>query len=135
MFFKHLFVALTGALFLSTSPVSAQRPSSTSICDYYAETILGANTEANQRLLMVLLLHTTILGNYTTPNTGIAVHGIATPGTFHGQDVNLIKYFTGEIASTNDGTTPHGVPILLLDGGGAAPLLKNVSSYNTSSLQ
>ncbi|KAF2492473.1 hypothetical protein BU16DRAFT_594085 [Lophium mytilinum] len=135
MFLEHLFLALTGALFLSTALVSAQRPSSTPICDYYAETILGANTEANQRLLMVLLLHTTVLGNYTTPNTGIAVHGIAAPGTFRGQKVNLIKYFTGEIASTNNGTTPHGVPILLLDGGGAAPLLKNVSSYNTSSLQ
>ncbi|OCL03818.1 hypothetical protein AOQ84DRAFT_442470 [Glonium stellatum] len=136
MYFQYTKVAMVLVCTVLVGIATAQRPSNTSICDYYTETILGENTAANQKLLMVLLLHTTVLGNYTTPNVGIAVHGIATSGNFDGVEVNLLKYFTGEVASTNDGKTPHGVAINLLDDGGAAPLLKNMSSNgNTTSIQ
>ncbi|KAE8454179.1 hypothetical protein EG329_005104 [Mollisiaceae sp. DMI_Dod_QoI] len=113
----------------------AQRPSNTTICDYYTGSVLGSNTAANQKLLMTLLINTVVLGNYTTPNTGVAVHGIAAPGVYNGTDVNLLPYFTPELLSTNHGGDV-GVGVAFLDDGGAGALLKNESSNgNTTSLQ
>ncbi|CZR69265.1 uncharacterized protein PAC_19165 [Phialocephala subalpina] len=113
----------------------AQRPTNTTICDYYSSSILGANTAANQKLLTTLLINTVVLGNYTTPNTGISVHGFATPAIYNGTEVALLPYFTPAPPSANKGGDV-GVGVAFLDDGGAVPLQHNMSSNgNTSSLQ
>lgn len=107
--------------------VFAQRPSDTPICDYYAAKILGNNTETNQKLLLTLLTNGFVVGNYTTPNTGVALPGFAAPAVYNGTEVTLLPYFTGALNSTNDGGD-MGVSRLILDDGGPVPLLKNMSS-------
>lgn len=88
--------------------VTANRPENITICDYYTPLITGkANSAASQQELMLMITHTFIVGNYTQPNVGIPVAGIAAPGKWEGHDVNLLPYFTGGYASTNLGG-PHG---------------------------
>lgn len=97
--------------------------------------ILGENTASNQLLLITLWVNTFVLGNYTTPNVGIPVHGFATPDIYNGTEVALLPYFTGAYNSTNLGGS-SGTTKLFLDDGGAVPVLKNMSSNgNTTSAQ
>jgi hypothetical protein len=70
----------------------------------------------------------------TTPNVGVKVPGILTPGTYNGTAVNLLPYFNGGLASTNTGGSV-GRAVNFLDGGGAAPLMKNMPADNTNSAQ
>ncbi|KAL2826529.1 hypothetical protein BJY01DRAFT_255993 [Aspergillus pseudoustus] len=105
----------------------SSRPNSTSICDYYTPRILGSDTAANQQLLITLLVNTFVIGNYTTPNTGHPVAGIAAPAEYNGTEVALLPYFTGELNSTNTGGET-GSSKLFLDNGAAAPLAMNMSS-------
>lgn len=83
---------------------------------------------------MLTITHTFILGNYTKPNVGIPVHGIAAPSTFDAHQVNVLPYFTGGYASTNEGGT-HGVVKNFLDDGGAVPLSMNEPANGTHSNQ
>lgn len=113
----------------------AQRPTNTPICDYYAAKVLGNNTESNQKLLLTLLSNTFVIGNYTKPNTGVAVAGFAAPAVYNGTDVALLPYFTGALNSTNEGGDV-GASKLFLDDGGPVPLQKNMSSNgNVNSAQ
>jgi hypothetical protein len=107
---------------------TAQRPSNTTICDYYASTLLGSNTAASQILLITLLVNTFVIGNYTTPNVGLPCAGIAAPALYNGTTVELLPYFTGVYNSTNEGGDSGVSGVLFLDDGGAAPLGKNMSS-------
>jgi len=109
------------------SPIFAQRHQNTSICDYYTPSILGSNTASNQALLITLLVNTFVIGNYTTPNTGVLVPGFASPVVYNGTDLMLINYFTGALNSTNLGGD-SGVSKLFLDDGGPGPVAKNMSS-------
>lgn len=104
-----------------------------SICDKYTTALLKNNTADNQFLLLILLVNTAVIGNYTQPNVGIAVPGILAAGSFDGQPVNLLQYFNGQLASTN----VNGIPThqSFLDGGGAAPLKMNMPANETSSNQ
>lgn len=70
----------------------------------------------------------------TQPNVGIAVPGILAPGKFNGQDVNLLPYFNGALASTNRGGDA-GVSVNFLDDGGAAPLKENKPANGMTSNQ
>lgn len=70
----------------------------------------------------------------TMPNVGIKVDGILAAGTFNGTDVNLLPYFTGELASSNRGGD-KGVAINFLDGGAAEPLMKNMPANDNTSMQ
>ncbi|KAL3488128.1 hypothetical protein BJX62DRAFT_240385 [Aspergillus germanicus] len=106
---------------------NSQRPSTTSICDFYTTQILGTNTATSQQLLITLLVNTFVIGNYTTPNTGHAVAGIAAPAVYNGTEVALLPYFTGELNSTNTGGEV-GASKLFLDNGGAGPIGMNMSS-------
>jgi hypothetical protein len=116
-------------------PSLAQRPSNISICDFYTPSILGENTASNQLLLVTIWVNTFVLGNYTTPNVGIPVHGFAMPDVYNGTEVALLPYFTGAYNSTNLGGD-SGTTKLFLDDGGATPVLKNMSSNgNTTSAQ
>lgn len=105
--------------------VKADRPANVTICDYYTPLLLGEpNSAASQQKLMQRLTHTFILGNYTTPNVGIKVAGIAAPANFSGHEVNLLNYFTGAYYSTNGyNNASTGVAKNFLDDGGATALL------------
>ncbi|KAI9653890.1 MAG: hypothetical protein M1829_001116 [Trizodia sp. TS-e1964] len=124
--------SLAAAALIATGAL-AQRPTNTSICDYYTTALLKNNTAANQLTLLTLVVNTAIIGNYTQPNVGIAVPGILAPGKVNGTDVNLAPYFNGKLASTNRGD--KAVSVNFLDDGGAAPLLLNKAANGTSSNQ
>ncbi len=114
---------------------SAQRPQDVSICDYYAPIVTGQeNSASSQYELMLKITHTFILGNYTQPNVGVKVTGIASPGSFDGHEVNLLPYFTGGYASTNLGTG-EGVAYNWLDSGAATALLADMPANSTDSHQ
>lgn len=124
------------AILSLSSSTFAQRPSNTSVCDYYTGTILGAVTPANQKLLLTLLINTVVLGNYTTPNTGVAVHGFASPGVQDGVAVNLLPFFTGAKLTTNGGGDGNvGISKVFLDDGGPVPLQHNMTSNGTGTAQ
>lgn len=129
-FFKSAALALA-----TVGAASAGRPSSESICDYYTTALLKQNNAANQHTLLTLLVNTAVIGNYTQPNVGVAVPGILNPnGMYNGTKVNLLPYFDGGLASTNNGGK-MGVAQNFLDGGGAAPLKKNMPADDTTSNQ
>ncbi|KAG4442404.1 hypothetical protein IFR05_002106 [Cadophora sp. M221] len=132
-FIKKL--SLVAILTFSTGAL-AQRPANVTICDYYSEKILGEKTATSQKLLLTILMNTVVLGNYTTPNVGISVHGIAAPGVQDGKDVNLLPYFTGALLSTTPPVNSDvGASKLFLDDGGADSLKLNMSSVGTTSAQ
>lgn len=121
-------------LSLFIPPIFCQyRPTNTSICDYYTEALLKENNADNQYALIVKLVNTVVIGNYTQPNKGVAVSGILSPGTVNGTNVALLPYFNGGLASSNRGGNT-GVAINFLDGGAAAPLKmdKPASSEDTA---
>ena len=113
-------------LAISAGLAAAQRPSNTSICDYYTTALLKTNNATNQYTLLTLVVNTALIGNYTTPNVGIAVNGILNPGTYNGTAINLLPYFSGALKSTNVNNVPSAVSFL--DDGGAAPLKMNMPS-------
>jgi len=121
-------------LLSAASLAVAQRPASTPICDYYTTALLKNNTAENQYTLLTLLVNTAVIGNYTKPNVGVTVPGILAKGTYNGTAVNLLPYFTGELASSNRGGN-SGVSVNFLDGGAATPLMMNMPSNNTMSNQ
>ncbi|KAM0256086.1 hypothetical protein ACHAQJ_005173 [Trichoderma viride] len=127
---------LSNVLFvLSAAAANAERPADVSICDYYTKTLLGKdNTPESQLLLLTLLVNTVILGNYTTPNVGIAVPGLLAPAEVDGVAVNLLPYFSGELATTNRGDC-QGKAVNFFDGGGPAPLLQNKPADDETSSQ
>ena len=124
----------TLSVLASLGMATALRPNGTSICDYYTPILTGKdNTAASQQEVMTLVTNTLILGNYTSPNVGIKVDGIAGPTTFQGHQVNLLPYFTGGYVSTNEGGKA-GVTNFL-DDGGATALLASMPANGTSSNQ
>lgn len=124
----------SSAAFLSSIAAAS---AAASICDTYTAALFaskGGNTAANQQTLLTLVVNTAVIGNYTQPNVGIAVPGLLNPGVYDGQQVNLLPYFDGSLASTNNGG-PCGVSMNFLDGGGAAPLMMNLPANSTTSAQ
>ncbi|KAJ2975640.1 hypothetical protein NUW58_g8300 [Xylaria curta] len=116
------------------STVNAQRPENISVCDYYTTALLKENTANNQATLLTLVVNTVAIGNYTEPNVGIKVPGILASGQYNGADVNLLPYFTGELASTNRGGD-KAVSVNFLDDGGAEPLKNNKPANSENSSQ
>lgn len=122
--------SLLALLSLST----AQRPSDTSICDYYTTALLKENNGTTQAALVILVVNTAVVGNYSAANVGISVPGILAPGMYNGTSVNLLPYFDGGLASSNRGGS-SGVSINFLDDGGATPLMANMPANGTNSNQ
>jgi len=131
--------------------VAAHRPENVSICDFYTTALLNNNTAANQLTLITLLVNTAVIGNCmsslsllsisiplthpdTTPNVGISVPGILAAGSYNNTEVNLLPYFTGDLASANRGGD-SGVSVNFLDGGGAAPLKQNMPADSADTNQ
>ncbi|KAK4700774.1 hypothetical protein P7C70_g5467, partial [Phenoliferia sp. Uapishka_3] len=115
---------------------AAQAPANESICDYYTTAVFKNNTAANQLTLLTLLVNTAVIGSYSpSANKSVVVPGILNPnGTYNGTPVNLVPYFSGALASTNDGGAV-GVKKNFLDGGGAAPLMNNTPANDMTSNQ
>lgn len=128
---KSQFVSALAAF---ASLAAAQRPTDTSICDYYAKALLKESNATTQQTLLTLVVNTAVIGNYTMPNVGVKVPGILTPGMVNGTAVNLLPYFNGGLKSTNNGGM-SGVSVNFLDGGGAAPLMKNMPANDMSTRQ
>ena len=126
------FTLLSSLIFLGAA--FAQRPANTSICDYYTTALLKDNNATNQVALLILVVNTAVIGNYSEANVGVKVPGILSPGMYNGTQVNLLPYFSGGLASTNDGGSA-GIVQNFLDDGGAAPLMMNMAANGTSSNQ
>ncbi|KAM3082191.1 hypothetical protein ACMFMG_004639 [Clarireedia jacksonii] len=133
MFSPTMFIHILPAAVLLGTAI-AQRPANITVCDYYTTALLNDNTAANQATFLTLLVNTAVIGNYTQPNTGIAVPGILAPGIYDGTQVALAKYFNGDLASTNTGGNV-GVSVNFLDGGGAGPLKRNLPADDKGSNQ
>jgi hypothetical protein len=86
---------------------------------------------------MTLFVNIALVGNYTTPNTGVAVNGIMWPGQWKGQHVDLMPWFNGELASSNPcpDDCGQGVSVNWLDGGGPAALRQNLTSFEQGTNQ
>jgi hypothetical protein len=67
------------------------------------------------------------------PNVGVKVPGILAAGMYNGTMVNLLPYFDGTLESSNRGGKAKSVNFL--DGGGAAPLMKNMAANDMASNQ
>ena len=130
-----LFAVLLSHLGVVTASVSTQeRPENTTICDYYAEKTVGANTAENERLLMHLVLANALIGPYSKYST-IKVPsfvGSLTPTTFAGDYVDLNGYFNGGFASTNSGGS-QGISVDFFDDGGLDATRQNKPGFGNQS--
>jgi hypothetical protein len=112
----------------------AERPADTSVCDFYANALLKENKATTQVALLTLVVNMAIIGNYSDVNVGVKVPGILAPGTYNRTAVNLLPYFSGGLASTNNGGRSGEVQNFP-DGGGASLLMMNMAANGTSSNQ
>lgn len=62
-YFKMRFTQTAVAAAVAVGSASAQRPSNTSICDYYTTALLKENTADNQATLLTLVVNTVVIGN------------------------------------------------------------------------
>ena len=99
----------------------AQRPSTASTCDYYAQSLYGANNSQTQYQLVQHIVALAFAGA-PSGNTNISsdITGILNPGTFQDLPVDLAPWFNGAIDSTN--LNDQAVGINWLDDGGLSPL-------------
>ncbi|KAF2206760.1 hypothetical protein CERZMDRAFT_122899 [Cercospora zeae-maydis SCOH1-5] len=120
---------------LSCTAMPGRRQDGPSLCDKYTTALLKENTAANQETVLTLIVNTAIIGNYTSnPGSLVKVDGILAPGTGKYEGVNLAPYFSGAGPTTNRGGK-QGVKVNFLDGGGAAPLKKNMPADDEKSNQ
>jgi hypothetical protein len=87
----------------------AQRPNNVSLCDYYAESLYGTNTNVTQNRLMQSVITLAFGGPFTLSNVDPALTGIWNVGTYKGQTVDLRPWFNGSIDSTNLNNAPVGI--------------------------
>lgn len=95
---------LTGAV-LETA--HAQRPSSQSICDYYATKRYGANNVTTQLLLMQSIVSLAYAGGSELSNAPNGSTGIFNHGNLDGRDVYLRPWFDGSSKSHPDLISSH----------------------------
>lgn len=107
-------------ILLLSSLAFAQRPSTASICDYYAIQQYGGNTSATQLQLVQHIVTLAFAGRGNLTNISSENTGILLPGTYDNTSLNLQNFFNGSIASTN--LNNQGVGVDWLNGGGLAPL-------------
>lgn len=108
----------------------AQRPSSSSICDYYTQIKYGSASEANQLKMMQGIVSLAFGGPAavslkSTDSIPDGLTGILNPGVHDGVPVNLLSFFNGSTASTN--LNNQAVGINWLDDGGTQPLVNFMS--------
>ena len=129
------------------------------ISDKYTMALLKDNSATNQYTLLSLLVNTAFIGNYTGPGTAnsklpgsmVNVPGILAQGSYNGQPVNLVPYFSkcdrfqssrsssmvhcvdsswvdGDLFSTNSFKTGLPTSTNFLDGGGSQAIIANATS-------
>jgi len=98
----------------------AQRPSSASVCDYYAQARFGANSSETQLKFIQNVVVLAFEGGSRLNNVSSEITGILRPGKFNGADISLLQYFNGSRASTNVNNAPIGIN--WMDQGGTTPL-------------
>ncbi|OBT51651.1 hypothetical protein VE04_07923 [Pseudogymnoascus sp. 24MN13] len=107
----------------------AQRPSNSSICDYYTEVKYGSASDANQLKMMQGIVSLAFGGpaaaSIEAGSVPDGLTGILNPGVHDGVPVNLLPFFNGSIASTN--LNNQAVGINWLDDGGILPLVNFMS--------
>jgi len=91
----HLLRAAALLLAASGPAALAQRPSSSSICDYYASQRYGSSNSTSQFRLMESIVALAFGGGASVPGTDPISTGILNPGTFRGQAINLRSWFDG----------------------------------------
>ncbi|PVH71580.1 hypothetical protein DL98DRAFT_395447, partial [Cadophora sp. DSE1049] len=106
------------ALVAAASTVAAQTPS---FCDKYTIALFKDNTAVNQYKLLTAVVNTAVIGNYSETANGAVVPGILAPAQVGGVAVDLLPYFNGVLASTNQGGS-SGVAVNFFDDGGASAL-------------
>lgn len=74
---------------------NAQRPSSQSICDYYAAQRYGENNSTTQLLLVQSIVSLAYAGGNEISGAPAESDGIFNQGNFDGQDVYLRSWFDG----------------------------------------
>ena len=85
--------------------------------------------------MLLILINTAVIGNYSDVNVGVKVPGILARGTYNGTAVkSLLPYFSGNLASANNGENSGEVQNCR-DGGGTSPLMLNMAANGTSSNQ
>jgi hypothetical protein len=84
----------------------AQRPTNASTCDYYAQSLYGANTTATQFQLVQGIVALAFGGGFNLSNVSSDITGILNPGTFQNLTVDLRPWFNGSIDSTNLNNQP-----------------------------
>jgi hypothetical protein len=112
--------------------VSAQRPESASVCDYYAQQRFGANSSESQLRFMQNVVCLAFEGGSTLPNVSSDLTGILQPGKFKGNNIDLMSYFNGTRASTNVNNAAIGIN--WLDQGGSAPLASFLEGGDSQTL-
>ncbi|KAJ6789509.1 hypothetical protein PWT90_07169 [Aphanocladium album] len=108
----------------------AQRPSSQSICDYYATKRYGANNVTTQQLLMQSIVSLAYAGGSELSDPPGGSNGIFNHGQFKGQNVFLRPWFDGSKPTTNLNDQPVGVD--WLDGGGTQPLIDFITGKSSA---
>ncbi|KAK6353985.1 hypothetical protein TWF730_008405 [Orbilia blumenaviensis] len=123
--------AFSTFLILSRYAVLAQD----SICDKYTSILFGDNTGSNQYSFMIRLVNTAFIGNYSGPSS-VSITGILSPGSFNGEEVSLLPYFNGGLASANRGYRPGNRTVInFIDDGGVLALAQGKPSYGPRSNQ
>ena len=74
---------------------TAQRPSTGSICDYYAIRRFGENSSDTQFMLMQSIVALAFGGGASLRNASDDSTGILNPGLFNGSVINLRPWFDG----------------------------------------
>ncbi|APA15390.1 hypothetical protein sscle_14g101600 [Sclerotinia sclerotiorum 1980 UF-70] len=129
MHFKSFAVAALGLV----GAVTAQRPTDTSICDYYTTALFKNNTADSQQQLMTRIVNIALIGNGHYSRRSVNVTGIISTGTYNGIKVSLLPYFDGGLFSTNGGGKP--ISVNFLDGGGSGTLMSYKAADSMSSNQ
>jgi hypothetical protein len=117
---RRLFSAFLACLVLFSGFGFAQRPSTATVCDFYAQARYGANSSETQLKFIQNVVCLAFEGGSKLNNVSSDLTGILRPGKFNGIDISLLQYFNGSKASTNVNNAPIG--ITWLDQGGTVPL-------------
>ncbi|KAI9819270.1 MAG: hypothetical protein M1827_007426 [Pycnora praestabilis] len=104
----------------------AQRPSTASICDFYAESLYGTNSSDTQFQLVQRIVALAFGGAFNLSNVSSDITGILNPGNFQGLNVDLQPWFNGSLESTN--LNDQAVGVDWLDNGGLNPLYDFLSN-------
>lgn len=115
----RFWTVVTLLLYFSGSGI-AQRPSTASLCDFYAQARYGANTSDTQLKFIQNVVCLAFEGGSRLNNISSEQTGILRPGKFGGSNIDLIQYFNGSRASTN--VNNNAIGINWLDQGGTTPL-------------